>query len=69
MRSNLRDISVVFVHQTEKAVLVAADEEAAPVWIPKSRCEMERPGGQDPLPHSVVTLTAPEATLVEKGLL
>lgn len=62
-RSDLVDISVVLVHQTEKAVLVDHGG-AANVWLPRSAIEIERdPGGK------TWTVTLPERLAAEKGLI
>jgi hypothetical protein len=63
MKSNLHDIEVCVFHETDKAYLVAADEEAKRVWAPKSQCELEPTG------KMTATLTAPEWLLQEKGLI
>jgi hypothetical protein len=65
MRSDLIDIDVIYQHETEKAVCIREDENSEDVWLPKSQCEVDgdrRRGG-------VVTLTAPERTLLDKGLI
>lgn len=65
MKSDLQDIEVVFVTQTEKAFAVKVDEVSTKlVWLPKSQCEIDGvlSAGR------VVTLTASEGLLVEKGL-
>ena len=52
MKSNITDIDVLIVHQTERAVLVKADEDADGVWLPLSQVEIDgEPGG-----YGVVTL-------------
>lgn len=62
-RSDLIDISVVLVHETDRAVLVDHGGEAN-VWIPKSLCAIERdPSGK------TWTLTLPERIAEEKGLI
>ena len=64
MKSNLHDIEAIYQHATARAVCVRADEDSEDVWIPLSMCEVDgdrRRGG-------VVTLTAPEPLLTEKGL-
>lgn len=66
MKSNVRDVEVIYHHQTEKAVKIAADETTAPEWLPKSVIEMDP---ADPVPGQVVTITAPISTLQEKGFL
>lgn len=65
-RSNLHDVQVIFEHSTEKAVLVKKDEDQKDgVWLPKSLCEYEP---SDPERGQVITLTAKEGLLTEKGL-
>jgi len=64
MKSDLTDIEVIFQHATDRAVCVRAEERGEDVWIPLSVCEVEgdrRRGG-------VVTLTASERLLTERGL-
>ncbi len=61
-RSELFDITVQLIHQTEKAYLVTADEDRE-VWLPKSVCELE------PNNDGTYTLTAPAKMLQEKGLI
>lgn len=63
MKSDLHDIEVTYQTETEKAVCIRGDD-GADVWIPKASCEIDgerRRGG-------VVTMTAPERVLIEKGL-
>lgn len=67
-RSNLQDIEVLFCHQTERAVGFWKDEDhmksSDPIWIPLSICEVSgtpRRGG-------VVTVTAEQNVLEERGL-
>jgi hypothetical protein len=68
-RSDLHDISVELMHETDKAWLVhdgtLVNGELNKVWIPKSQAELERVGPGKPL----WTLTAPEWLLKSKGLL
>lgn len=59
MKSDLVDIDVRIVHETEKAWLLNTGEKE--FWIPKSACEVSRKydagtGGK----RSVYTLTVPE---------
>lgn len=62
-RSDLIDVSVVLVHETERAVLVDHGG-AETVWLPKSAVEIARdPSGK------TWTLTLPERLAVEKGIL
>lgn len=62
-RSDLIDISVVLVHQTEKAVLVDHGGESN-VWLPRSAIEIEKDGN-----GKTWTVTLPEPLAVEKGLI
>ncbi len=66
MKSDLIDIDVIYQHETERAVCVREDETSKDdVWLPKSQCEIDgdrRRGG-------TITLTAPERTLLDKGLI
>ena len=64
MKSDLHDVEVIYQAATERAVCVRADEDGEDVWLPLSQCEVSgatRRGG-------VVTLTASERLLTEKGL-
>jgi hypothetical protein len=62
-RSGLIDISVVLVHQTDRAVLIdhGGDEN---VWLPKSAIEIERDAS-----GKTWTVTLPERLAQEKGLI
>lgn len=65
MKSDLKDIEAIFQHATERAVCVRAVEGGEDIWIPLAACEVDgdrRRGG-------VVTLTASEHLLFEKGLI
>jgi hypothetical protein len=64
MRSNLLDISVSVLIETEKAWLVTDGLPDDGVWIPKSQAEIEpsATGG-------IFTLTLPEWLAKEKGLI
>jgi len=64
--SELVDIAGCLHHETDKAILFSdtADEKDA-VWLPKSRCEYQRDGGQE----RFVTVTMPEWLAKEKGLI
>ena len=66
MRSNIVDLELVWHHETERAVLVARDEEAEPVWLPKSQIDID-----DDEPKSrgfLVVVSMPEPLAVEKEL-
>lgn len=60
MKSNLIDITVTLVHETEKAWLV--NDGSKKVWIPKSLAELEQNG-------PTWTLTLTERLAQEKGLI
>lgn len=59
-KSNVVDIDVIIVHQTERAVLVKESDGAEGVWLPLSQVEVDTADG-------VVTL--PEWLALEKGLI
>lgn len=62
-RSDLIDVSVVLVHQTDKAVLVDHGGEAN-VWLPRSQIEIEKDSN-----GKTWTITLPERLAQSKGLL
>lgn len=62
-KSDLIDISVVLVHETDKAVLIDHGGTAN-VWLPKSAIEIERDAN-----GRTHTVTLPERLANEKGLL
>ncbi len=64
MRSNLIDLTVDKLHETEKAVLVTTDVPENGVWLPKSRVEIEPSATA-----GLYTLTLPEPLAIEKGLI
>ena len=41
-RSELVEVDVIVVHQTDKAILVRLDEDAANIWLPLSAVEVVR---------------------------
>ena len=69
MRSDLTDITVIYQHQTERAVCVREAEDSPDVWLPLSAVEIEREGGGDLRRGCVAALTGPEWLLEEKGLI
>lgn len=66
MKKQLLDLDCTLVHETEKAVLVAA-EIGEDVWIPKSLCEIEKrnPNAVPPC-DAIITISASLA--ISKGL-
>lgn len=65
-KSNIIDVELVWMHETEKGVLVAADETTEPVWLPKSQVEIDAPGR---VRGSTCTITLPEWLAADKGLI
>lgn len=57
-KSNLVDIEIELVAETEKAFLVHTGDETKKVWVPKSMCEID---------DGVLTTT--ESLALDKGLL
>lgn len=64
MKSNLHDLQVIFQYATDRAVCVRGFEGSDDVWIPLSQCEIDG----DRQRGGVITLTAPESILVDRGL-
>lgn len=69
MKSDLIDVMMILIRETEKAVLVAEDEEHDAVWLPKSLIEVERKRQLEHSKRWLVEVTMPEHLAVEKGLL
>ena len=65
MKSDLHDVKAIFQVQTPKAVCIKASEDGADIWMPKSMCEFEP---EEPRRGDLVTITAKESFLTEKGL-
>ena len=65
MKSTLCDIEVIYQTETERAVCVREDERTDDTWLPKAECEIDGTLERG----TVVTLTAPEWLLTEKGLI
>jgi hypothetical protein len=72
MKSDLHDIKVIYQHHTDRAVCIRETEGGPDIWIPLATCEVE-PDLADtfrrPQRGDIVTLTAPERVLNEKGLI
>jgi len=66
-RSELVDLQVEILHETELAILVRTDalENGGKVWLPKSAIEIYR---GDPIPGAC-TITLPEKLAIEKELI
>lgn len=68
-RNVYTDFDCWLIHHTEKAFLVASDEDANDQqWIPKNACDFEEDLIPDNLP-SVFTLSVKEDMLIKKGFL
>lgn len=59
MKSDLVDVTVKLLHETDRAYLVTDDTEN--LWVPKSQCEIEADT------NGTWTLTLPEWLAQEKG--
>jgi hypothetical protein len=62
-RSDIVDIQVVFLGETDAAIRVEDDEENI-IWLPKSQVETT----DDLVSGSVITVAMPEWLAEEKGL-
>lgn len=63
MKSDLHDLELQLHHETDRAILVSDDGDAANgVWLPKSVIEFEKIG------KGRVIVTLPEWLAVERGL-
>jgi hypothetical protein len=65
MKSDLIDIDVQLLHETEKAVLVTDTVPEKAVWLPRSKIEIE----QSAAFPGIHTVTLPEWLATEKGLI
>lgn len=64
---NIVDLEVIYIHQTDRAVLVKIDEKSKEeVWLPLSQIEID--GGIKERGR-VITTFGPEQLLVDKGLI
>lgn len=59
--SEVVDVEVGLVRETEKAWLVLSTDTGKQDWVPKALCELERAQG-------LYTLTLPTWMAIEKGL-
>lgn len=64
MKSDLVDIDVQVLHETEKAALVTVDVPDNGVWLPKSKIELSETGIA-----GIMTVTLPEWLALDKGLI
>lgn len=66
MRSYVADIEVIYQRQTDRGICVRADEGSEDVWLPLAQVEVDAPHGR--VRGRVITITAPQALMEEKGL-
>lgn len=64
--SDVVDLSVQFITQTERAVCIREVENGEDIWIPKSQCEIEQ---TDPKRYHYILLTVETGVAQEKGLI
>ena len=64
MRSDLIDVTVQKLHETDKAVLVTDSVPEKGVWLPKTQIEIEKSGA-----GGLYEVTLPEWLAMEKGLI
>lgn len=65
MKSDLVDLTLIRVHETDKAVLVSETEDSdKEVWLPKSQIEIEKTKK-----YNVIVVTMPEHLAHSKGLI
>lgn len=64
MKSDIIDIDVQVLHETEKAVLVTDSVPENGVWLPRSKIEIEPTGF-----GGIYTVTLPEWLALDKGLI
>lgn len=58
-------VDVVFLHMTDRAVLVAEDKDDEGVWLPLSQVEIDP---TDPERGDLIELTGPQWLLEDRGL-
>lgn len=68
-RSDLHEVDVIYIHATERAVLVSAYEGGEEVWLPLAQVEIAPSGNGGLRRGRPARLTGPEGLLQEKGLL
>lgn len=66
MKSQIVDLELLWHHETPKAVLVSSDEEAEPVWLPKSQIDID--DDEVKIRGFLVVVSMPEALAVEMEL-
>ncbi len=64
MKSNLVDLDVQVLHETEKAAMITLDIPENGVWLPKSQIELNETGVA-----GIMTVTLPEWLAQDKGLI
>lgn len=64
MRSDLVDVTLIYVHQTDKAWLFKETEKSDPIWLAKSIVEVH-----ETKKSGIYEVTMPEHVAQEKGLI
>lgn len=66
----ITEIEVIYQTETPIAVCVRAEEDSPDIWLPASQVEVEPTVPSLPLERgSIVTVTAPEWLLEDRGLI
>jgi hypothetical protein len=63
------DLTLIVMHETPAAYLLADEEDAEGVWVPKSLCEAGEPIRHTKQGYPVHEVTMPEHIANQKGLL
>lgn len=72
-RHALCSIDAIYLTRTDRAICVREVEDGPDIWLPRSEATIAETGalfdGTPPLRGTIVSVTAPEWLLIEKGLL
>lgn len=67
MRSYVADVEVIYQASTPRAICVREDEDnQTDIWLPLAQVEIDAPKGL--VRGRVITITAPQQLLEDKGL-
>lgn len=66
-RGHLHTVDVVYLGKTPRAWMISTEEEGPEIFVPKSTTQLSP--DEDLTYGQVVSLTAPEWILIEKGLI
>jgi hypothetical protein len=67
--ARLVDLTLILIHETPAALLLADTEDSEGVWVPKSVCEIGEPLRHTKQGYPIHEVTMPEHTATQKGLL